>query len=81
MTRKEAEQLRERLSQEHPDRANHTWIARQDSPGDWSLAKIRLPDGVKLEPLKATVEAKPKPRDAEDPRPGVFRDIPPYGAA
>jgi hypothetical protein len=81
MTREEAEHVRERLSREHPDRTTHTWIARQDSTGDWSLAKIRLPDGVKLDPLKATVEAKPKPREAEDPRPPFFCDIPPYGAA
>ena len=80
MTREEAEQLRERLSTEHPDRATHTWIARQDSTGHWSLAKIRLPDGVKLDPLKATVEAKPKPREADDPRQAIFRNIPPYGA-
>jgi hypothetical protein len=81
MTREEAEQLRERLSREHPDRATHVWLAREDSPGEWSVAKVRLPAGMKRDPLKATVEAKPKPREADDPRPAPFRDIPPYGAA
>jgi hypothetical protein len=36
---------------------------------------------VRRDPLKATTEAKPKPSEAEDPRPAIFRNIPPYGAA
>jgi hypothetical protein len=80
MTRDEAEQLRERLSREHPDRSSHVWLAREDPPGEWSVAKVRLPAGVKIDPLKATVEAKPKPREGDDPRQAIFRNIPPYGA-
>jgi hypothetical protein len=80
MTREEADELRERLSREHPDRATHVWLAREDAAGEWSVVKARLPAGVKRDPLKATVEAKPKPRDADDPRPAIFRDVPPYGA-
>lgn len=79
MTRAEADQLRERLMREHPDRETHVWLAREDSPGEWSVAKVRLPAGVKRDPLKATVEAKPKPPEQEDPR-TFFRNIP-YGAA
>jgi hypothetical protein len=81
MTRDEADQLRVRMMREHPDRATHVWLAREDAAGGWSVVKVRLPSGVKRDPLNATVEAKPKPRDADDPRPAFFRDIPPYGAA
>jgi hypothetical protein len=78
VTRDEAKQLCERLTREHPDRAG---IARQEPSGDWSVAKVKLPDGIKRDPLKATTEAKPRPPEADDPRPAIFRNIPPYGAA
>ena len=81
MTREEADELRERLSREHPDRVTHAWLAREGPAGEWSVVKVRLPGGAKRDPLKATVEAKPKPREADDPRPAIFRDVPPYGAA
>jgi hypothetical protein len=81
VTREEAKQLCERLTREHPDRATHAWIARQEPSGDWSVAKVKLPDGITRDPLKATTEAKPRPPEADDPRPAIFRNIPPYGAA
>ena len=81
MERQEAELLREKLAREHPDRSTHTWLVRQDRLGDWSVVKVRLPEGVKIDPLTATVEAKPRPPEADDPRPAIFRNIPPYGPA
>jgi hypothetical protein len=45
----------------------------------------RTPEG-KLVPIlpsqdtKATTEAKPDPRDAPDPRPASFQNVPPYAA-
>jgi hypothetical protein len=81
MTRDEAIAAAKRFGADHPDRATHTWIAREDPAGSWEVVKVRLPPGVRRDPLKATTEAKPKPSEADDPRPAIFRNIPPYGAA
>jgi hypothetical protein len=73
MTRTEAEQLAERLDREHPDRVTHRWFARGEG-GDWAVVKVRLPEGMRRDPLKETIEAKPKPSPADDPR--VFEPDP-----
>jgi hypothetical protein len=80
MTREEATMQAEKLRSEHPDRATHTWAPREVSAGEWQVVKVRLPAGVRIDPLKATTEAKPRPPEADDPRPAIFRNIPPYGA-
>jgi hypothetical protein len=41
--------------------------------------KAELPSGVKRDPLKASVEAKPRPPEADDPRSAIARNVPPYG--
>jgi hypothetical protein len=76
MTRAEAEQERDRLTREHPDRATHRWMARPDDAGDWSVVKVGIPAGSRVDPLKATTEAKPKPPQPEDPRSAMSRNIP-----
>jgi hypothetical protein len=81
MDRNAAEQERKRLQAEHPDRAVNTWILREEPAGEWQVVRVPLPPGMKRDPMSATTEAKPEPRDAEDPRPAMFRNIPPYGAA
>ena len=68
MTRPEAERECERLAREHPDRATHRWIPREGEGGGWGIAKVRLPDGVRLDPLKTTTEAAPRPQQPDDPR-------------
>ena len=68
MTRAEADLERDRLTREHPDRATHSWMVRRDAHGDWSVVKVGLPPGARVDPLCATTEAKPKPPQAEDPR-------------
>jgi hypothetical protein len=78
LDRAEAERACQRLSREHPDRASHTWIAREQSPGDWSVAKIRLPAGVKRDPLRATIEAKPRPPQSDDAPLWRSSNVPPY---
>jgi hypothetical protein len=30
---------------------------------------------MRVDPLKATTEAKPKPQEADDPRPAYFRNV------
>lgn len=68
MTRAEAEQERDRLASEHPDRARHSWIVQEDPDGTCSILKVGLSPGARIDPLKATTEAKPKPPQPDDPR-------------
>lgn len=76
MKRAEAEQERDRLTREHPDRATHRWMARADAAGDWSVVKVGIPPGSRVDPLKATTEAKSKPQHPEDPRSSMARNLP-----
>jgi hypothetical protein len=75
MTRAEAVQERDRLQREHPDRATHSWMARSDDAGDWSVVKVGLPPGGRIDPVKATTEARPKPPQADDPRSAYDRNV------
>jgi hypothetical protein len=44
--------------------------------------KVKLPPGMEIKPLGETTEAKPKPPQADDPRPAFHKDVGgPYGAA
>ncbi len=63
MTRDEAEALRTRLQAEHTDRATHSWMLRENPPGEWEVVKVALPPRA---PLRATVEAKPRPQQSDD---------------
>ena len=78
MTREEAERERDRLAREHPDRATHSWLARPDADGLWSVVKIGLPPGDRIDPLRATMETKPRPPHADDPRSGHGRNVGAY---
>jgi hypothetical protein len=81
MTRAEAEREAKRLADEHQD-GQHVWLPREGSDGSWAVAKVRLPQNVRRTPIKATTEAKPKPPQADDPRPAMWRDVGgPYGAS
>jgi hypothetical protein len=66
-----------RLGREHPDRVTHSWLARETAPGDWSVVRIGVPSRG---PTVGTQEARPKPPQADDPRPPMWRDVGgPYG--
>jgi hypothetical protein len=79
MTRGQAERRAIELNREHPDRARYRWFAKE-SPEGWDVARLRLPAGVRVDPFTATVEAKPRPSEAPDPRPNLWRDVGgPYG--
>ena len=75
MTREEAELQCQDLTRDHPERDTHIWLPREERTGDWSVIKVRLPGGLRRDPTKATIEAKPKPPQADDPRPPMFRDV------
>lgn len=79
MTRTEAEQERDRLTREHPDRATHRWMARADDGGVWSVVKVGMPPGTRVDPLSETTEAKPKPPVRDDPRSAIGRTLPYHG--
>ena len=81
MDHQAAEDQAAKLRREHPDRLTHTWMARGTPDGAWDVVKVRIPGGLRTEPLKGTVEAKPKPPQADDPRSSAHPNIPPFGAA
>jgi hypothetical protein len=68
MTREEAEAVVTERRHEHPEDA---WEARARD-GDWQV--VRLP-GLGRRPTKETAEAKPRPPQADDPRPAFWRDV------
>jgi hypothetical protein len=77
MTREEAAAEAARLGREHPDRATHSWLVREISPGEWDVAKVGLPGRG---PLVNVQEAKPRPPHPDDPRPSHWRNVGgPYG--
>jgi hypothetical protein len=77
MTRQEAVAEARRLAEEHPDRATHSWIPRQAADGEWTVAKLGIPP---TRPSGTTQESKPRPPQADDPRPAMWRDVGgPYG--
>lgn len=79
MTRDEALAEIRRLSDEHPDRATHSWLPRERTDGDWTVVKV---GAIGARPLGTQQEAKPRPPQADDPRPAFWRDVGgPYGGA
>jgi len=79
MTQAEAEQERDRLSREHPGRATHRWMTRADDAGVWSVIKVGMPPGARIDPLKTTTESRSKPSEQEDPRSALGRLLPYHG--
>ena len=75
MTRSEAETLADRHSHEHPDRATHRWITKEQADGSWTLVKVRMPPGMDLRKLKTFTESKPKPPQPDDPRSTYDRNV------
>jgi hypothetical protein len=77
MTHEQAIAECSRLAREHPDRATHSWLPRELSPGQWAVVRVGVPTQL---PLGSTTEAKPRPPLADDPRPAMWRDVGgPYG--
>ena len=77
MTRDEAIAECGRLAREHADRATHSWLPREVAHGHWAVVKVGVPSQRALGSL---TEAKPRPPQADDPRPALWRDVGgPYG--
>ena len=77
MTREQAISECSRLALEHDDRATHSWLPRELAPGEWAVVKVGVPSAL---PLGTMQESKPRPPQADDPRPALWRDVGgPYG--
>ncbi len=72
MSRDEALAECSRLAQEHPDRTTHSWMPRKLEDGEWTVVKLGV---AQKRPLGSTQEAKPRPPQADDPRPPMWRDV------
>jgi hypothetical protein len=70
VTRAEAEQRARTLQAEDAQRDTHRFIARPAPDGGWQVVKVELPKHLRHEKLTPTIEARPRPRDADDPRTG-----------
>lgn len=66
MTREEAEARCAELAGDDPERATHRWFPREAADGSWTVVKVPSM-GTRIDPLKATTEAKPKPSQPDDP--------------
>ena len=76
VTRAEAEQRAGWLQENDPDRASRRFIARERDDGEWEDASLEVPEQFRRGPLTPTVEAKPRPSPADDPRTGNERRMP-----
>jgi hypothetical protein len=76
MTRAEAEERARRLQESDPDRQTHRFIAREGGGGEWEVARVEIPASLRRGKLTETVEAKPRPSPADDPRTGNERRAP-----
>ncbi len=74
MDREEAERRAAELNRDHPDRGSHRWLAGEGEEG-WRVARVSVPGGVRLEPLKQGVESRPRPSDPPDPRPVFDQNV------
>ena len=77
MTRADAEERCRDLNAALAD-GEPPWIVREVESGDWRPARPRIAGLPERTPLKATIEAKPKPPQAEDPRDALNRNVPGY---
>jgi hypothetical protein len=55
------------------------WFAKQNGDDEWVVVSVDVEGFRRPDTLKATTEAKPKPSEPPDPRPSIFRNIPPFG--
>ena len=76
MTRAEAQERARRLQADDPERDTYRFVAREGAGGDWEVARVVVPEQLRRGRLTETIEAKPKPSPADDPRTGAERRAP-----
>ena len=74
MTHAEADTRAAELNRDHPDRGRFRWLAHEHG-GEWDVARVTVPGGVRVDPLKQGVVAKPRPSEAPDPRSAFIRNV------
>lgn len=80
MTRDEAERRCAELNEAAGEGAAGRWMVREGEGGEWEAVHVNVPGMKARDPLKETIEAKPKPPTAEDPRDAHLRNVGgPYG--
>lgn len=57
------------------------WLVRQTSSEGWEVVRLTGPGLGASRPSGAHTESRPRPEEPADPRPAIFRNIPPYGPA
>lgn len=73
------EQASERCAELNRQGGAEHWFPRETPDGDWEIVSVAVDGFRPRDPLKETTEARPEPRDEPDPRPSIFRNIPPFG--
>ncbi len=61
--------------------ADEHWLVRQAPSGAWEVARLTGPGLGAKRATGTHAEVRPKPEDPADPRPALFRNIPPFGPA
>jgi hypothetical protein len=79
MTRDEATARAAALNAEAS--ADEHWLVREASSGEWVVAKLTGPGVGATRETGTHSESRPKPEQPDDPRPALFRNVPPYGSA
>jgi len=78
VTREDAVARSEELNRE--ETGDRRWFPKQIAGEEWDVVAISGTGFAPRGPLKEATQAKPSPSDAPDPRPSIFRNVPPYGA-
>lgn len=55
------------------------WFPKENHDGDWEIVSVVAEGLRRPDQLKASIETRPKPSEPPDPRPAIFRNIPPFG--
>ena len=76
MTRDEAEDRARRLQAEDPERDRYRFVAREAATGGWEVIRVELPDALRRGKITETIEARPQPSPADDPRTGNEQRVP-----
>ena len=79
MTRDEATARAATLNAEAS--ADEHWLVREAPSGEWAVAKLTGPGLSAARATGTHSESRPKPEQPDDPRPALFRNVPPYGSA
>jgi hypothetical protein len=79
MTRDEATARAAALNAEAS--ADEHWLVREAPSGEWAVAKLTGPGVGDTRATGTHSESRPKPEQPDDPRPALFRNVPPFGPA